>query len=240
MGLVGLRPSRLASLTGMLHQQLPWYVAGPLLGLCVVAPRLLFNGRLGVTGGYSDVIENVRRRSLRLRLARLVLRRPRRRRRRLRADRRRPGLPRLRLADRHLPRQRRDRHRADPAVAAGVLIGYGAKTRRRLHVRQRPQRQLDALARRASSPPRPSSPTAIAVSFADRGADLVRARAWPAWRRRRLRRDAVVDGDEQPRGHPRRRCCSSSPYLFLFFASAVLTADRSACGCCAARRARAC
>ena len=48
----------------MLHHQLPWYVGGPVLGLCVVALRLLLNGRLGVTGAYTDVIENVRRRSL--------------------------------------------------------------------------------------------------------------------------------------------------------------------------------
>jgi hypothetical protein len=48
----------------MLHHQLPWYVGGPVLGLCVIALRLLLNGRLGVTGGYSDVIDNVRRRSL--------------------------------------------------------------------------------------------------------------------------------------------------------------------------------
>jgi uncharacterized protein len=48
----------------MLHHQLPWYVGGPVLGLCVVALRLLLNGRLGVTGGYTDVIENVRHRRL--------------------------------------------------------------------------------------------------------------------------------------------------------------------------------
>ena len=41
----------------MLHDQLPWYIAGPVLGLCVVAIRLLLNGRLGVTGGYSAVVE---------------------------------------------------------------------------------------------------------------------------------------------------------------------------------------
>ena len=41
----------------MLHDQLPWYVAGPVLGLCVVALRLLLNGRLGVTGGYSALVE---------------------------------------------------------------------------------------------------------------------------------------------------------------------------------------
>jgi len=41
----------------VLHSQLPWYVAGPVLGLCVVALRLLLNGRLGVTGGYSALLE---------------------------------------------------------------------------------------------------------------------------------------------------------------------------------------
>jgi uncharacterized membrane protein YedE/YeeE len=50
----------------MLHHQLPWYVGGPVLGFCVIALRLLLNGRLGVTGGYTDVIDNVRRRSLAL------------------------------------------------------------------------------------------------------------------------------------------------------------------------------
>jgi uncharacterized membrane protein YedE/YeeE len=48
----------------MLHHQLPWYVGGPVLGLCVISLRLLLNGRLGVTGGYTSLIESVRRRSL--------------------------------------------------------------------------------------------------------------------------------------------------------------------------------
>ena len=48
----------------MLHHQLPWYLAGPALGLCVVACRLLLNGRLGVTGGYSEVIGRLRARSV--------------------------------------------------------------------------------------------------------------------------------------------------------------------------------
>ena len=39
----------------MLHPQLAWYIAGPVMGLCVIAIRLLFNARLGVTGGFSDV-----------------------------------------------------------------------------------------------------------------------------------------------------------------------------------------
>ena len=50
---------------GMLHSQLPWYLAGPALGLCVVACRLLLNGRLGVTGGYSEIIGRIARGSLR-------------------------------------------------------------------------------------------------------------------------------------------------------------------------------
>jgi uncharacterized protein len=44
----------------MLHPQLAWYVAGPVLGLCVVACRALFNARLGVTGGFSEVVGRVR------------------------------------------------------------------------------------------------------------------------------------------------------------------------------------
>jgi uncharacterized membrane protein YedE/YeeE len=34
-----------------------WYVAGPVLGLCVVVLRAALNERLGVTGGFSEVIE---------------------------------------------------------------------------------------------------------------------------------------------------------------------------------------
>lgn len=48
----------------MLHQQLPWYIGGPVLGLCVVAIRLLLNGRLGLTGSLSEIVERVGRRSL--------------------------------------------------------------------------------------------------------------------------------------------------------------------------------
>jgi uncharacterized protein len=40
----------------MEHHQLAWYVAGPVLGLCVVAVRALFNARLGVTGGFSELL----------------------------------------------------------------------------------------------------------------------------------------------------------------------------------------
>ncbi len=48
----------------MFDQQLAWYLAGPVLGLCVVACRALFNGRLGVTGGFSEVVGKLGRRSL--------------------------------------------------------------------------------------------------------------------------------------------------------------------------------
>jgi uncharacterized membrane protein YedE/YeeE len=41
----------------MLHPQLAWYIGGPVMGLCVVAIRLLLNGRLGVTGGFSALVE---------------------------------------------------------------------------------------------------------------------------------------------------------------------------------------
>jgi hypothetical protein len=40
----------------MEHHQLAWYIAGPVLGLCVVACRILFNARLGVTGGFSELV----------------------------------------------------------------------------------------------------------------------------------------------------------------------------------------
>jgi uncharacterized membrane protein YedE/YeeE len=49
----------------MLHTQVAWYVAGPVIGLCVVAVRLLFNARLGVTGGFSELIGKLMARSLR-------------------------------------------------------------------------------------------------------------------------------------------------------------------------------
>ena len=48
----------------MLHHQLAWYVAGPVLGASVVACRLLFNARLGVTGGFSELIGKISRGSL--------------------------------------------------------------------------------------------------------------------------------------------------------------------------------
>jgi uncharacterized protein len=35
-----------------------------MLGLCVVACRLLFNGRLGVTGGSSEIVARLRARQL--------------------------------------------------------------------------------------------------------------------------------------------------------------------------------
>jgi uncharacterized membrane protein YedE/YeeE len=50
----------------MLHQQLPWYIGGPVLGLCVVAMRWLLNERLGVTGAWSDLVERLSARSLAL------------------------------------------------------------------------------------------------------------------------------------------------------------------------------
>ena len=40
-----------------MHQQLAWYIGGPVIGLCVVALRWLLNERLGATGAWSDVVE---------------------------------------------------------------------------------------------------------------------------------------------------------------------------------------
>jgi uncharacterized membrane protein YedE/YeeE len=52
-------------LRAMEHHQLAWYVAGPVLGLCVVACRILFNARLGVTGGFSELVGRAAHGSLR-------------------------------------------------------------------------------------------------------------------------------------------------------------------------------
>ena len=41
----------------MQDPQLAWYIAGPVLGLCVVAMRWLFNQRLGATGSWSGIVE---------------------------------------------------------------------------------------------------------------------------------------------------------------------------------------
>jgi uncharacterized membrane protein YedE/YeeE len=49
----------------MEHHQLAWYIAGPALGLCVVACRVLFNARLGVTGGFSEIVGKLSRGSVR-------------------------------------------------------------------------------------------------------------------------------------------------------------------------------
>ena len=135
----------LASLHEMLHHQLPWYVGGPVLGLCVVALRLLLNGRLGVTGAYTDVIENVGRRSLAFDwrgwfFVGLIA----------------GGAAFALIAggpDFHGYGWLTDTFHGSAQIViapvllvAGVLIGYGSKTRRRLHLGQRPQRDLDALA----------------------------------------------------------------------------------------------
>src|ERR1700704_3080040 len=50
----------------VLHEQLAWYIGGPVLGLCVVAIRALLGERLGITGGYSAIVESVSARRLRL------------------------------------------------------------------------------------------------------------------------------------------------------------------------------
>jgi uncharacterized membrane protein YedE/YeeE len=44
----------------LLHHQLPWFVGGPVLGLCVVAIRVLLNERLGVTGGIAEIVARLR------------------------------------------------------------------------------------------------------------------------------------------------------------------------------------
>jgi uncharacterized protein len=48
------------------HQQLAWYVGGPVLGLCVVAMRWLLNERLAATGAWTNAIERVSSRGAQL------------------------------------------------------------------------------------------------------------------------------------------------------------------------------
>ena len=48
-----------------MDDQLAWYVAGPVLGACVVAWRVAFGTRLGVTGGFSELVAKVSGGSLR-------------------------------------------------------------------------------------------------------------------------------------------------------------------------------
>ncbi len=48
----------------MLHSQLPWFIGGPVLGLCVIAMRWLMNERLGAMGAWSNVVETLRARRL--------------------------------------------------------------------------------------------------------------------------------------------------------------------------------
>ena len=45
----------------MLNHQLAWYIAGPVLGLCVVAIRLLLGERLGISGGFGEVLDGIAR-----------------------------------------------------------------------------------------------------------------------------------------------------------------------------------
>ena len=47
----------------MINHQIAWYIGGPILGLCVVAIRALLNERLGITGGFAEVVERVQDRS---------------------------------------------------------------------------------------------------------------------------------------------------------------------------------
>ena len=49
-------------MSGVLPDQLPWWVAGPGVGLCVVALYGLANARLGVSGGWLQVLLVAQRR----------------------------------------------------------------------------------------------------------------------------------------------------------------------------------
>ena len=44
----------------ILPDRLPWFIAGPIIGLCVVALYTLANRRMGVTGSYAEIATVVR------------------------------------------------------------------------------------------------------------------------------------------------------------------------------------
>jgi uncharacterized membrane protein YedE/YeeE len=48
----------------MVRDQLAWWIGGPVFGLIVVACRALFGGRLGVTGGFSEIVSKLGARSV--------------------------------------------------------------------------------------------------------------------------------------------------------------------------------
>jgi uncharacterized membrane protein YedE/YeeE len=48
----------------VLPDRLAWYIAGPLIGLCVVALYALINERMGVTTSYQVVAQVIRRKSV--------------------------------------------------------------------------------------------------------------------------------------------------------------------------------
>src|SRR3954447_2497447 len=48
---------------GLLHDRPAWYVLGPLIGLVVIGLLATINQRIGVLGGYSNVVERASRRS---------------------------------------------------------------------------------------------------------------------------------------------------------------------------------
>jgi uncharacterized membrane protein YedE/YeeE len=45
----------------VLNEQAPWWLVGPCFGLVVVGLLATINQRIGILGGYSDVVENVGR-----------------------------------------------------------------------------------------------------------------------------------------------------------------------------------
>jgi uncharacterized membrane protein YedE/YeeE len=53
-----------ATMEELLVNRPAWYVAGPLIGLLVVGLLALINERLGVLGGYADIVARLGRRSL--------------------------------------------------------------------------------------------------------------------------------------------------------------------------------
>src|SRR4051794_41554643 len=54
----------MSGMSGVLPDQLPWWIAGPGVGLCVVALYGLANAKLGVSGGWLQLVLLAQRRSV--------------------------------------------------------------------------------------------------------------------------------------------------------------------------------
>ena len=133
------------SVGGLLQDRPAWYVLGPLIGLVVIGLLWTINQRIGVLGGYSNVVERATGRTGSLGwkawflfgvlggggLFRLL-----------------SGTSTVHDGYGWLTREFSEPTTAALLVGAGALIGFGAQVRGRLHVGQRARRDVGGVGRR--------------------------------------------------------------------------------------------